>query len=285
MTSGKNVQSLLDIVKGYASSEKLTLPVFPSVANQLQQVMADTEVSIDQIADIISRDQSLASQILKMANSAFFSGLNRVRTIREALLRMGINQVFNCLIVTAQKDLYKSKNDVIDGYLVTLWRHALATAMGTKWLLKKTGYSELAEEGFLAGLLHDIGKLLLLRVIEHLNSENEELKFSTEFITEILESMHVEQGCNLMEEWSIPPVYCTIARDHHIEDFDSSDVQLLAVRITNQLCHKLSISMHPETAIVPATLPEVHALGIREIVLAELEIVLEDAMETDLAAR
>ncbi len=284
MSNEKSTQSLLDIVKEYASSEKLTLPVFPSVANQLQQVMADTEVSIEQIADIIGRDQALTSQILKMANSAFFSGLNRVRTIREALLRMGTNQVFNCLVVSAQKDLYKSKNPIIDGYLVILWKHALATAMGTKWLLKKTGYAELAEEGFLAGLLHDIGKLLLLRVLENLNSENEELKFSNEFITEILDSMHVEQGYNLMEEWSIPPVYCGIARDHHIEDFDSSDIQLLAVRIANQLCRKVGVSLHPETNIVPATLPEVHALGIREIVLAEMEIVLEDALESELAA-
>ncbi|MEM5787233.1 MAG: HDOD domain-containing protein [Syntrophobacteraceae bacterium] len=283
MNPEKQSQSLMDIVREYASSEKLILPVFPAIAVELQQVMAEEDVALDHIARIIGRDQALASQVLKLANSAFFSGLNRVRTIREALMRMGTNQVFNCLVVSSQQGLYNSDNGLIDRYLQVLWKHALGTAIGTKWLLSKMGYSELSDEAFLGGLLHDIGKLLLLRVIENINSDNSDIRLTDEFISEILDSMHVEQGYHLMEEWCIPPGYCNIAHKHHTEDFDAGDVQLLAVRIVNQVCRKVGISLHPDSNIIPATLPESHALGVREITLAELEIVLEDAIEAELA--
>jgi HD-like signal output (HDOD) protein len=280
----QNSQSLLDIVRESAASEKLTLPIFPGVLSELQALMSNENAPIEQIANAISKDQALSSQMLKLANSAFFSGLNRVRTIKDAIMRLGLNQVFNCLVMSSQSNYYKSQNATIDRYLQILWRHALATAMGSKWLLKKTGYRELADEGFLAGLLHDIGKLLLLRVLETVSSERQEMNLSDVFIQEILESMHVEQGFNLMKEWSIPTVYCNVTRDHHIEDFDSSDALLMAVRTVNQVCRKAGISTNPEGQIVPATLPEAHALAVREIVLAELEVVIEDAMLLEFGA-
>ncbi|MHC1725327.1 MAG: HDOD domain-containing protein [Syntrophobacteraceae bacterium] len=271
--------SLLDMVKEYAASEKLNLPIFPKVAYEVQRMVADDTGSIDALAEVIGKDQALASQTLKLANSAFFAGMNRVKTIREALLRLGLNQVRNFLVIGWQHGLYKSKDALVERYLQILWKHALATAKGSKWLLQKIGYPELADEGFLAGLLHDIGKLLLLRVIEVINSEDPDTRLSEEFIMEILHSMHVEQGFTLMNEWSIPTVYCDVARDHHLEDFNTGDILLMAVRIANQVCRKAGISTIPDQQLIPASLPEVHILAVREIVLAELEVVIEDALE------
>ncbi len=271
----KNNVPLAEIVKDYAFSEKLNIPVFPGVAAELQQVMSDDDATLDQIARIICRDQALASQILKVSNSALFSGqTKKIHTIHEALRRLGTKEVFNCLILISQGSMYKSKDPALDNYLKMLWRHAQATAVGTKWLLAKTGYRHIAHEGFLAGLLHDIGKLQLLRVIEILNSENEQIRVSNELITEILDSMHVEQGYNLMEEWSIPANYCNVARDHHVEDFDTGDVLLLCVRIANQLCRKIGVSLKSDPDLAPATLPEAQLLGIEEISLAELQVVM-----------
>ncbi|MCE5333115.1 MAG: HDOD domain-containing protein [Desulfobacteraceae bacterium] len=280
MMPDKSPLSLLEIVKRSAASEKLSLPVFPRAASELQKIIGDEKVSIDDIAAIIEKDQSLASQMLKLANSAFFSGLNRVRTIREAIMRLGLNQVFSCLVVSGQQNFYKSKDETVDRYLQVLWKHALAAAKGSKWLLQRIGYRDMADEGFLAGLLHDIGKLLLLKVIENINAE-QDTRLSDAFVSEILDSLHVEQGHILMQEWSIPPVYCDIVRDHHLEEFDTGNVVLLAVRTVNQVCRRSGLSLNPDSRIVPATLPEAHALGVKEIVLAELEVVIEDSVELE----
>ncbi len=278
MTMRKNNISLLEIVEEYAVSESLNLPVFPRVAQELREKMSDEKSSISDIASVVTKDQALASQMLKLANSAFFAGLNRVRTIREAIMRLGVNQVYNCLIASSQKDFYISHDPVIGEYLQVLWKHSLATARGSQWLLRRTGFPELSDEGFLAGLFHDIGKLLLLRVLETIRTENQDVSLSESFILELLDSMHVEQGYVLMTEWSIPPVYCEVARHHHDEETDSEDTLLMAVRIVNNVCAKTGLSLKPDPTIIMETLPEVHAMAIKDIVLAELEVVLEDAL-------
>ena len=270
--------SLLDIIEEHAVSESLNLPVFPSVAQELYAKIADERSSISDIAAIIAKDQALAGQMLKLANSAFFAGLNRVRTIREAIMRLGVNQVYNCLVAGGQKDYYVSHDPVIGRYLQILWKHALATARGSQWLLRRTGYPEISDEGFLAGLFHDIGKLLLLKVFETIRAEDQDISLSEAFILEILDSMHVEQGYILMNEWSIPPVYCNVVKHHHDEEFDSADTLLMAVRIVDHVCAKIGFSLKPDPALVMATLPEVHALAIKEIVLAELEVIIEDSL-------
>ncbi|MGC9963978.1 MAG: HDOD domain-containing protein [Syntrophobacteraceae bacterium] len=277
----KNNISLLEIVEEYAVSESLNLPVFPRVAQELHEKMADEKSSIVDIAAVIAKDQALASQMLKLANSAFFAGLNRVRTIREAIMRLGVNQVYNCLVAGSQKEYYVSHDPVIGGYLQILWKHALATARGAQWLLRRTGYAELSDEGFLAGLFHDIGKLLLLRVFETIRAENQDISLSEAFILEILDSMHVEQGYILMSEWSIPAVYCNVAKHHHDEEFDSADTLLMAVRTVDQVCAKIGFSLKPDPTLVMATLPEVHAMALKDIVLAELEIVIEDSLAVE----
>jgi HD-like signal output (HDOD) protein len=278
MEIANNNKSLLEIVRDYAISEKLNLPVFPEVATELQSLLKDDSTPMDKIASVISKDQAMVGRVLKLANSTFFSGLKQISTIKDALMRLGVNQVYNCLIVTNQQGYYRSANKILNEYLQILWKHALCTAAGSRWLLQKIGYRELAEQGFLAGLLHDIGKLLLIKVIEAITSEHENTRFSEVFIAEVLESMHVEQGYLLMQEWTIPAEFCNVVRDHHLEDFDTEDTLLLAVRIVDQVCRKVGVSTNPDTQLVPASLPEVHALSVKGIVLAELEITIEDTI-------
>lgn len=277
----QNTLSLVDIVQEHATSEKLNLPVFPGAAFELQQLLADDNTSIDQIAKVIGKDQAMATQVLKLANSAFFSGWNTVRTIREAILRLGLNHIFNLVVCTSQQKYYKSPNSTLQAILEVLWKHALCAAIGSKWLVQKLGYRQFADEAFLSGLLHDIGKLVLTKAIETIQSEYEDFDLPAELIDQIFDSMHAEQGNFLMEEWSIPEVYCKIALNHHNEEFDKNDVLLMSVRIVNQVCRKAGISTHPKEQIDLQELREVQALGVKQSVLAELELVIREAIEAE----
>ena len=274
--------SLLEVVEKYAASETLNLPIFPGVARELYAKITDDNSSINDISAIIAKDQAMAGQMLKLANSAFFAGLNKVRTIKESIMRLGVRQVYNFLVAGSQKDFYASRDPVIAKHLDILWKHALAVAKGTQWLLRKTGYPEEADEGFLAGLFHDIGKLLLLRVLETIRAEKKEVSLSDAFILEVLQVMHVEQGYAMMTGWCLPEVYCEVAKRHHEEDIDNAGPLLMAVRIVDRVCAKNGISLNPDPTITPATLPEVMAMSIKEIVLAELEVLIEDTLEQEM---
>jgi HD-like signal output (HDOD) protein len=277
----KNTRSLVDIVQETAASEKLNLPVFPGAAFELQQLLADDNTSIDQIAKVVAKDQAMATQVLKLANSAFFSGWNTVRTIREAILRLGLNHVFNLVVCTSQQKYYKSANQTLQKMLEVLWKHALCCAIGSKWLVQKLGYREFGDEAFLSGLLHDLGKLVLIKAIETMQSEYEDLDLPAELIAQIFDSMHAEQGYYLMEEWSIPDIYCKVALNHHNEEFDKSDILLMAVRVVNHVCSKAGISTHPQEQIDLQTLPEVQALSVKQAILVELELVIKEAIEVE----
>ena len=274
--------SLMENIKVLSASDEMRLPVFPAVAVELQNLINKRNFTLNEFATIVSKDQALASQILKLANSAFYAGFRKVHTIKDAVMRFGINQTLNCVITMGQRDCYASKNVLIDGTMKTLWQHALVCALGTKWVLEKIGCQSLADEGYLAGLLHDIGKLVLLKVVEKL-IDKEGATFSETFILELLDSMHAQEGGELLARWSVPEVYCRIARDHHKDDFDPDDSILLTVRVVNQACRKLGIGMNHDQSVLLPLLLEVPHLGMREIVLAELEVVIEDALSVESA--
>jgi HD-like signal output (HDOD) protein len=236
---------------------------------------------IDRIAGVLSKDQALASEVLKQANSAFYSGLRGVQTIQDAIMRLGSSQVFNYLVSGGQKQYYKSQNDTINRYYQILWKHALATATGSKWLLERMGRRNLANEAFLAGLMHDIGKLLLLKVLDSMVAEHEDIQLTDVFITKLFRSMHVEQGYSLMNQWSIPAIYSDVVRDHHREDYNPADVLLMAIRTVNQVTRKVGMSTIVDENLDSASLPEVSALAIEEDLLPDLEAIILDAGNSD----
>ena len=260
------------------SSQTLQLPVFHPVALKLMNLLAKEDYSIAQVAQMIIEDQALSSHVLRMANSAFFGGLSKVTTIRDAIVRLGARQVTNVVTVVTQSQQYRTKDRTMAGYMQTLWKHALGCALGTKWFAEKTGYKELAQEGLLAGLLHDIGQLFLLKVLADVQASEPELALPKSVIVEVLQHMHVEQGTMLMQHWNIPELYGEIVRQHHAETYDTHNTLLLMVRLVDMACKKVGIGLHHDPSMVLAATAEAQALDVKEVVLAELQIMLEDAM-------
>lgn len=281
MKAEKNTNSVLDVIRKYAASETINLPVFPGVAFELQQLLADDNTSIDQVVKVIGKDQALATKVLRLANSALFSGPSQVRTIKDALMRLGLNHVFNLVICTSQQDFYKSRIPILDRHLRISWKHALCTAIGSKWLVQELGYRELRDEAFLAGLLHDIGKLVLIKVFEVMMAKNHDLVLPDASISKIFVLLHTEQGHRLMHEWGIPEIYCNVALEHHNEDFDKLDTLQMAVRVVDRICRIEGISTSPDAQLDIYALPEVEALDISGDILDELHTVIMEGTTTD----
>jgi HD-like signal output (HDOD) protein len=271
-------KSLVDLIHERVSSQVLQLPVFHHVALKLMNVLAKEDYSIAQVAQMILEDQALSSHVLRMANSAFFGGLSKVTTIRDAIVRLGARQVTNIVTVVTQSQQYCTKDKTMAAYMQPLWKHALGCALGTKWFAEKMGYKELAHEGLLAGLLHDIGQLFLLKILEDVQVSELQISLSKPVMLDVLQHMHVEQGAILMQHWNIPELYDEIVRQHHHETYDTSNTLLLMVRLVDMACKKAGIGLHHDPSIVLATTAEAQALDAKEVVLAELEIMLEDAM-------
>lgn len=274
---------LIELIKEHLQGDLQGLPVFNSVAVKLQQMLARRDFRMDEIIEMISEDQSLASQVLKVANSSYYAGLSSIATIKDAIVRLGAQEVANMVMMASQFELYRSENEYLNNAMQTLWLHSLACATGAKWLAQKTGYVNLTAECFMGGLLHDIGQLALLKVLDDIcRNKESKAKFSDTLLNEILTRMHEEVGCQLLKSWSLPDTYCSIAVNHHKEDFDGNDILLTIVRLADKACKKIGKSNHPDASISLVASQEALFLGLKEITLAELEIIVEDAGELEL---
>jgi HD-like signal output (HDOD) protein len=268
--------SFLDVVTQYIEAGNIILPVLSSAAMKVQQELTKKEPAIPALESLISQDQSLSSQVLQIANSAFYHGLVEIKTIKAAIVRLGIREVGRITLLAATKSQFRSSNKVLNIIMHRLWQHSVGCALGVQWLSKRCKLDELGGHTFFAGLFHDIGKLFVLMVIDQMKKENKTLPLTNALLTEAMSALHTEQGYNLMKQWNLPEEYCVITRDHHKKDYDRKNLLLLMVRLSDMTCLKLGIGLTKESSLVLSTSEEAQLLNLSEIDLAELEILLED---------
>lgn len=214
--------------------QPIELPVFNPVALELLQLLSDPETEIDTFIRIIHKDQALSMQILRMANSSAYAGRTEINTIKDAVSRLGTEQITNLAMAASQSAIHASKLPLVNSLMRDLWVHSYSCAIGCRSLALSTGNKKLADCAYLAGLLHDVGKLYLLKAMERINL-NCETRFPLVRATllDVFSDMHVEQGFRIMGHWDIPAMYHSIVANHHVEQFNSNDILLAIVRLVN----------------------------------------------------
>jgi HD-like signal output (HDOD) protein len=271
-------ESFIEIIDQQLASSNARLPVFNTTALKIQQEIAKEEPNIRLIERLIVSDQSLTAKVLSVSNSSFYKGLNQVATVRNAIVRLGINEVSNIVMLVTHENNFRSKDPFVHGIMRSLWRHSVGCAIGSNWLAKKCGLHGQAHEAFFAGLLHDVGKLFILTVIDDLkHSDALDIQPSDALLIEAMNSLHAAHGYSLMVHWNLPDKYSSIVRDHHNKQFDSKDMLQVIVRLADKACLKMGIGMVEEPQLVLVATSEAVSLHISEVDLAQLEILLEDS--------
>ena len=270
-------KTLVELVVEALERGETVLPVFSQVALELQDVIRKDDFSMTQLAKIIEEDQALTSQVLKSANTAFYAGLQPAKTIRDAAVRLGANSIVNLTIMVTQKNVYNSRIKEFRNLVKLLWSHALGAATGSRWLAQRLGMKSLAEIAFLAGLLHDIGKLLLLKAIEDLKiSGKSPHEITLPLVAEIFDAVHAPQGERFMRRLNLPEDYCMVAGRHHDPAVSEKNKILNLVRLANLACHKLGIGLKNDPDLSLAAAPEATLLKADDLLLAELQVSLEE---------
>jgi len=269
--------SIIDIIKQQIKKED-SLPVLNPKALNIQGEATKKDPDFNILARMIRMDPTLTSQILKTANSPFYRGLGDVETIKDALVRLGQNTMVNIIMKVIHQQNFTSSNPLIRSYQNRLWGHSVSCAIGSLWTAKYLSLEELIPKAFIAGLLHDMGKLYLLTALEKiLESKTAGFKPTPQLIEKILDSLHSALGFSLLTKWHLPEHYRIIARDHHAQEYDRSDMLLVIVRLVNNVCIKMEKNDPQADLSGIVSSREADLLGMPEIGVAELEIALEDA--------
>lgn len=271
-------RSLLDVIGEELARGDLRLPVYPAIAARVQALAASGTATAEQFEQLLTHDPAIASQVLRVANSAFYAGLSPVSTIHAAVLRLGLDQLVAIAVLCAQKGQFTAKDPQVDRLMRQLWQHSVAVAVGARWLAERLGYRTQSSECFMAGLFHDIGKLLILTVIDDLRRRGEWAHELPEtLVQELLRSLHAEQGARLIRQWNLSPLYVEVARTHGDPSPGESSALHLIVRLVNHACTKLGLNLYQQDVALAAS-PEASALGLKDVLIAELEIMLEDGV-------
>ena len=197
------------------------MPALPTMIGKLLSAFNDPRFSVEKLSGIISTDTSLAAKVLKMANSVFYFRQENVSTVKIATVRLG-HKTIRSLVLTVWTQTFKTfplqKSEL--GLITGLLEHGTATAVGAQ-LLMQLVCADLAEEAYVAGLLHDIGRLALICQLgqiyeaEILNRAMIEKKDIREIETDVLGFDHAMLGARLLQSWNIPALSVRAAADHH----------------------------------------------------------------------
>ncbi|MEI6669938.1 MAG: HDOD domain-containing protein [Acidobacteriota bacterium] len=268
---------LLQQIGDFAERHGVTLPVVSPVAIGLMAAVERDDVVPADVEAVVQADQVLTAGVLRASNSAFYGGLSPVTTVRAAIQRLGLVQVARLVVLASERNRYTARQPLLRVMMTRLWAHASACGQAAEWLARRLGHRSFEQEAFVGGLMHDIGKLYLIRVLDEMVATSDRpLATPEQFLLELLNVAHADQGHRLVSGWNLPSLYCGIVRDHHSEDPPATDVPQLLVRMANRSCHKLGIGLKSEPSLVLAVLPEAAMLMAGEVLLAELEVLLED---------
>lgn len=278
------VITFIDMINEQLDSGKVPMPAFNTCAGRIQQEISKEDPDIRRVAKLIMQDQALTGQVLRIANSAFYRGLSEITTVDAAIKRLGMKEVANVVLLATQKTNFSSKDPFFKELLDTLWRHSVGCAIGSLWLAKRLNLMELTQEAFFAGLLHDMGKLLILTVIDHLQQEGKiDRRPTTEFINQVMRDLHPSKGHQLLAAWNLPQLYCEVVAKHHEERFDPKNHIMVMVRLANKTCNKMGIGLHVDESLMLMGTEEAGVLGLSDVDLAEFQIKIEDSMAVAVA--
>ena len=195
------------------------LPSLPTVVTQLINLVGDPATSARDISQLISADQALTAKILKVANSAFYGFPRKIATVQLAIVVLGFETVKNLgLSVAVLKRFHAGKaHPLFDRQ--QFWEHAIGCGVAARMLVRKRN-RKLEGEAFVAGVLHDIGKLILIEYFpdefgESLELACDELLTISEAEMKVIGVTHAEIGGWLAEKWNLPESLVQAITYHH----------------------------------------------------------------------
>jgi putative nucleotidyltransferase with HDIG domain len=217
------------------------LPPIPTVMVELVQALNDENIELNVLGRIIAKDPSMSVNVLKVANSAFYKLPVKVNTIEHAVRMLGTREIASlCIACTAGKTLKAPVNQpTID--LSMFWQHSVATGVISKVLCGELGI-QTQNNIYLAGLIHDVGKIILDRFMHDVYKEIVKITYNdnvsvTEAEQRVIGESHARVGGWLMEAWNLPSIFIDVANHHHsvMETQEDNRLEVAIVSLSNQL--------------------------------------------------
>jgi putative nucleotidyltransferase with HDIG domain len=263
------------------------LPTIPIVATKVMQLMEDENATADDLARVVASDPAVAARVLKISNSSFYGCQRQIQTLPHAIMMLGFVTLKSVVVAASVKQVYHP-------FGLTeklLWEHSFGAGLAARIIASDTRLVN-AEEAFLGGLFHDLGKIIMNFLDKEKFQEvmqrcyNDGIDFEQAEQT-LFPYTHEEVGALVIKKWNFPDHLMKAVMAHHTlalaEDEDPYLVRLTCVvSLANIFCHRYGIGTiaGEEEIDVAATLPAT-TLGLTAEKVDELLFNFKEAYDKD----
>jgi putative nucleotidyltransferase with HDIG domain len=221
------------------------MPTLPVIALEINRLLLDFEAPMEPLVALLQKDQALIMKILRLVNSSFYGFKNKIQSLNHAVTLLGYNTIRNAVVAVSVMDTLALKNELKGFEIDTFWTHSVRVGVAGRYLALKTRLAP-AEDAFTAGLLHDIGKVVLamfcpealLTILETAKSEG--LTFYQ--AERKLDSWpHNQIGAFLAQRWMLPEALVKPIQQHHAAAERAAHEPLSTlVALANSLVHMMA---------------------------------------------
>ncbi len=219
-----------------------TVPSLPSVVIKLRKYLNNPDVSFEELAQVIQVDPGLTANILQLANSAYFGWSQTIKTVKEAITRLGTNRIFQMVLCMSVAPLVRKPIRGYDTDAEGLWNHSISVAICAEQMALTLGLEDM-EAAFTAGLLHDMGKVVMGTFVEIDDEPIKEIMRTDGLSFNDAEKMvmgidHAEVAGELLKAWNLPADVVEAACCHHCPSKASPEHQQLVdlIHLADVLC-------------------------------------------------
>jgi HD-like signal output (HDOD) protein len=195
------------------------LPPLPTLVSKALQLLANPETPIEEIAAVIGQDQALVAKLIKVGNSALYGGLQKATSLRQVLARLGLKTTRNLVLAASTRSYFMGNRKGMRVWGQFLWQHSVESGLAARRIAQAAKYPD-PEEAFIGGLVHDIGKLIILMLFPEPYKEILKLKKVHQVANKPAEAKvigcdHEQVGRLLMDRWNMPDSAKACAEFHH----------------------------------------------------------------------
>jgi len=266
-------------IKAMVQAVPRSLGSYGPVLQEIEAALQSPQCNLSTIGDAIQKDPDLTARLLRLANSPFFGFANRLSTVAEAVSLLGIQQIQDMITASSVLEQFKGVPDELVNK-DSFWRHSLAVGIAARLLAMERRLPK-PDKFFVAGLLHDVGRLVMLSqapesaqaVFELYQSERLLLR---EAEIKILGYDHQQIAAELLQSWSYPPTLVQAVAYHHNPNASVAKLDAAVVHIADHLVCAMELGSSGEHFIPPLDEKAWNTLGLAPDSLARLTEAIDE---------